>query len=303
MKRITIAIGTKDRPTEIGLLLQSLRTNTFQNWDVLICDDASTTPIYNYYFLTTMFNRLKIEGHDVKVFRNNTSQGICAMRNQCAKLAIEKFPLNTHILRIDDDTIAEPTFLERLIEVLDEGYDLASGITPPMAGPDWGRETKFIEPIINRVVLDELGNFIINGDDCGFMYYDEKILPTHHFRSTSLYPISIHKDLDIWYETNLTMSGMREEEFFSFRCILKGLKLGVHTGAVHWHLQTPSGGHRPVAQDKHLQNQKILNRWVKAKVQEHGDFIQKYNERLGLSDKNKFSNLNKASNFIMTREE
>ena len=36
MKKVDIMICTKDRPTEVGLLLQSQRTQTFQNVDVYI---------------------------------------------------------------------------------------------------------------------------------------------------------------------------------------------------------------------------------------------------------------------------
>jgi len=303
-KRITITVGTKDRPTELFGLALSLRNNTYKDWDLIIVDDASGTSIENYYFLNVIFNRLRLEGHQVRLVRNNISSGIAPMRNQSARLALEFFPKNGLIMRIDDDTVAEPDFLQKLVDVIDDGYDLASGITPPMSGPDWVRQTKHIEPIVNRVVLDELGVFLLNSDDCGMQYDEEKILPCHHFRSTALYKTEVHTKYDVWYETNLTMSGMREEEFFSFRCILAGLKLGVHLGANHWHLQTPSGGHRGVQADRHLQNQKILNRWVKKKVSEHGNFIDAYNKKLSIDDEhNKWSNFNKSTNFIMTKEE
>lgn len=310
-KRITIMVGTRDRPTELALLLQSFRTNTYQEWDILVVDDASGTPIQNFHFIQSLCARLKIERHDVKIFRNNISFGVSPMRNQSAEMAIKHYPKNDLLLRIDDDTIAEPDFLQKLVDVIDSGYDLASGVTPGMSGPDWIRSIQHVKPIINRVVLDELGGFIINGDDCGMKYLESEILPTHHFRSTALYKKTIHTINNVWYETNLTKSGMREEEFFSFRIILAGLKLGVHTGAIHYHLMTPSGGQRTASQDNHIQNQKILNRWTKKKVAEKGNFIENYNKWLAienndgkyLSEYNKYSNLDKNTNFIMTKEE
>jgi GT2 family glycosyltransferase len=225
------------------------------------------------------------------------------MRNQSAKLALTHFPNNELLLRIDDDTLCEPDFLEKLLSVIDAGYDLASGVTPPLSGPDWTRETKYVKPCINRVVLDDLGNFLVNGDDCGHTYLTGEIIPTHHFRSTALYKREVHEKHDIWYEDNLTRSGMREEEFFSFRLILAGLKLGVHTQAVHYHLMCPSGGQRPEGANNHLMNQKILNRWVKKKIKEKGNFIEDYNKKVGISDENRFSNLDKSTNFLMTKEE
>lgn len=302
-KRITLTIGTKDRPSEVGLLLQSLRTQTYEAFDILIIDDCSGTPLTNYYFIVYMVNRLTLEGHCVKIVRNNISNGVCAMRNQSVELALKFFPNNELMGRIDDDTLCEPDYLEKLVEVIDVGFDMASGLTPPLPGPEFTRDVNLIGDVINRVVLNDDGSFMINGDDCGHTYSEEKILHAHHFRSSAIYKKEIHTVHNIMYEDNLTKSGMREEEFFSFRIIMAGLKIGVHTGAIHYHLMTPSGGQRTASNEMHLQNQKILNRWVKKKVKIKGNFIEDYNQRNGLSDKGKFLNLYKSTNFLMTKEE
>ena len=63
MKQIVIHICTKDRPTEVALLLQSLRTQTFQDFNILILDDGSGVPITNYYFVQYMIQRLKLRGN------------------------------------------------------------------------------------------------------------------------------------------------------------------------------------------------------------------------------------------------
>ncbi len=95
---------------------------------------------------------------------------------------------------------------------------------------------------------------------------------------------------------------MREEEIFSFKCILKGFKLCVHTGAVHYHLLTPSGGQRTRDFNQLMVlNEEVMKKWVKKMYKEHGDFITKYNEKLGIedNDKDKFRTLNKDNNFIV----
>lgn len=302
-KRIAILIGTRDRPTELFGLLQSLRTQTYQTFDILVVDDCSGTPMQDYQFINSIVGRLLIEGHNVKMVRNGISNGVSRMRQQCVDFALQHFSNCDLFLRIDDDTLAEPDFIQKLVDTINNGYDLASGLTPPLAGPDWKREVSYIEPVVNRVVLDETGGFLINGDDCGYSYIESKILPTHHFRSTALYKKEVHTVYGINYEENLSKSGMREEEFFSFRCILAGLKLGVHTGAIHYHLMTKSGGQRTATPEMHIQNQRILNRFVKKKVKEKGDFIKAYNERLGVSEDNNLVGINKNTNFIMTKDE
>mgnify|MGYP001588062354 FL=1 len=57
------------------------------------------------------------------------------------------------LCRVDDDTILHPDYLERLLKVLDQGYDLASGITAPF-GPPIIRNPKYLKGIVNRVILD-----------------------------------------------------------------------------------------------------------------------------------------------------
>ena len=59
--RITIHITTRARHTELALLLENLRHQTIQNWDLIILDDASGNHVVNAYFITALINRLKLE--------------------------------------------------------------------------------------------------------------------------------------------------------------------------------------------------------------------------------------------------
>ena len=179
---------------------------------------------------------------------------------------------------MDDDTICEKDYLEKLIEVLDAGYDIASGLTPPMFNPELKRETKFVKPIINEVIMDAEGNFIKNGDDCGMTYVEKEIIPAHHFRSSALIKREVHEKIK--YENNLTKCGWREEEFFSFRAIMEGFKIGVHTGAIHWHLLTPSGGQRTADYTQMHQIQDEMFKDFTKKLRVKKDFIKEYNEEV-----------------------
>ena len=300
-KRIDIQILSKDRPTELYGLLVTLWKQTYTDWDLTILDDCSGTPYLNFHFIVSLTQRLKAEGHKVTFLRSEISKGIAIGRQKLVDYSLEHSE-NDYFARLDDDTLLEPDYLEKLMEVIDAGYDLASGVTPPLANPTFERSTEFVSPVINRVVLDDEGNFIVNCDDCGHSYIEEKILPTHHFRSAAVISKELHKK--VRYEDNMTPCGFREEEFFSFRAILEGFKLGVHTKAIMWHVMTPSGGdRRSNYQDLSLQNQKQLNRQVKKWFKKYGNFIEKFNKDNKISEDKALESLNKSNNLIYYRGE
>ena len=268
--RITIHICTRDRHTELALLLQSLRTQTYQNFDILICDDASGSPIISAGFITALITRLKLENHKIKLIRNGESFGCCYARNRC--IEEDKFD-NPLTFRCDDDVILETDYIEKLLIVINDGYDMASGVVPLVAYPELKRKIEFVKPIINEHKFDSEGNLIKQTDDCGYCYLENVILPTHQFRTNCLYKSEINKKVK--YPLNLTTVAFREEGYFSFNAILEGYKIGVNTGAVAYHLQTPSGGNRIKDYNEcvKIDNETFL-KWCKKMFNEHGDFLK-----------------------------
>lgn len=267
-KRVTIHITSRDRVTEVCLLLQSLRTQTFKDWDVIIFDDGSGTPHVNSHFFSMLINRIKMEGHYVKILRNDINMGTCKARN---RLIDEDNLGNSHVLRLDDDVILEPDYIERLLKVIDMGYDMASGIVPLLGYPEIERESRFVKGIINEVKFNEDGTFNM-GDDCGYSYYEPKVYPAHHFRTNCLYKSEINKKVK--YESGLTQNvAFREESFFSMRCMWLGYKMAVDTGAKAYHLQTPSGGVRVANYNECVAIDDLhFREWMKRQYLKKGDF-------------------------------
>lgn len=303
--RIDINITSRDRATEIYGLLASLREQEFQDFDIYILDDASGTPLQNFYFFNTIVQRLKFEGHHVVIMRNFQSKGVCKARQQLVDYCMEH-GRGELICRLDDDTLLPANYLRLLHEGIIQGYDLVSGVTPPLQNPESWRDIKYIEPIINRVVLDQDGSFLFNGDDCGIRYNEDKLLLAHHFRSNALYSKKLHK-AGIKYDDILALHGFREEEFFSLRAILQGFKLGVRTGAIAWHLHCPSGGERrpEIAYHDSMMNQQLLNRTVKKWYAQYGDFISIYNKCHGIDETQDtpLKNQYKSTNLIYSKED
>lgn len=276
-ERISIMVATKDRWSELALLIQSLRTQSYQNWDLIICDESSN-PTVNSAFLSMLYARIQQEGHKLKIFTNAMQNGVCFARNLL--IDANEFD-NKYSARLDDDVILERDYLRNCITVLQKGYHIASGITPHMAMSEWERLPVTVFPIINDIELDKEGNIIKYNDDCGYSYMlsnlEESILPATNFRSNAVYL----SGLDLRYETNLSKVGFREEAFFSLRAILKGYKIGIHLGAKCYHFQTPSGGCRfPDYAQCVQQDEATFRKWVKDKFEEHGDFITEYRKKV-----------------------
>ena len=275
--KIDVMIATRDRPTELALLLQSLRTQTFQNFDIYIMDDRSGMQMQQHHFLSSIINRLKLENHVVTVWRNDLHYGVTRLRKIMVGKVMDVGTGN-EILRLDDDNLLEPDFIERLTKVLDAGYDIASGLVPHAAVPFIKRETKFVKPFISDVRMNEKGEIVYFGDDCGMEYMTKEIIPSVNFRSMALIKKEVHKEVE--YEDNLGYCSFREEQFFSFRALLKGFKIGVDTGAIAYHLNTPSGGERTNEYYAGLQtNHEILNRFTQKVFAERGDFLEEYRRK------------------------
>jgi len=274
---IDIMVVSIDRPTEIALLLQSLRTQTHKEWDLYIMDDRSGVPYPNHHFIISLINRIKLEGHHVTVWRNDIRYGVTKLRQKVVDKIMEEGK-GEAILRLDDDNILEPDYIERLVNVLNQGYDIASGLVPHIAIPFIKRETRFVKPFIADIILNEDGSIKSFGDDCGCEYIEKEIIPSPHFRSMALIRKKVHEKVK--YEDNLGFCSFREEEFFSFKAIIEGFKIGVDTGAIAYHLCTPSGGERTPEFQNNLQyNHNRLNEFTKELFKKHGDFISKYKEQ------------------------
>lgn len=301
MERIIIHIANKDRPTELALLLQSLRTQTYQNFDIAILDDGSGTRLESYYFLTYIISRLKLEGHEVHIMRNEFPTGVSKARQLLVDFTMKNLEHNL-ILRVDDDIILESDYIEQLLIGIQQGYDLMSGITTPIYAPDINRQIEFVTPIIGECKLNDKGELILNEDDCGMTYLEHELIPTHHFRSCALYKRDLH-DKGVDYNSRLSKNGFREEQLFSFKAMIAGFKLGVNTSAINYHLLTPSGGERDTMNMTQF-NQQIFEETVKRMFEDNGDFIDAYNKRYNIIPKERTKGeLSKSTNLVSIKPE
>ncbi len=252
MKRVTIQITSKDRSSELAICLRSLRAQTYTAWDLVLLDDAWGTPIVSSFkFLHDQIKRLKLDGHGVTILRNNVSYGVCKARQKL--IDEDPWKENPYILRLDDDQDLEPDYIERLVQVMEDfpQAGIVSGVTPMLAGPKLIRSSTLVKPVVNRIVLNEAGDIIWYGDDCGMEYDESLVLPAHQFRSSALIRREVFKNIK--YEEGLSNTGFREEAWLSLRSLLEGYKIFVDTGAVAWHAPCASGGCRAPDYEQRVQ--------------------------------------------------
>lgn len=281
VNNILIQIATKDRASEVAFLLQSLRTQTEQNFDIVILSDGCNRDLQSFYFIQYMVHRLKLEGHEVYIIRNETPSGVSRARQTLVDFGMTKKQY-LYFLRVDDDVILQPDYLDKLLYVINHnGYDIASGITTPFIGPDMKRDIDLVSPIIGECQMNDKGELILNNDDCGTGFTTNEILPSHHFRSCAMFKREVF-EAGVNYDNRLSRNGFREEQIISFKAILKGFKIGVDTSANALHLMTPSGGERD-SMDMTGFNQKIFEETVKRMFEENGNFLEEYNKKLGIT--------------------
>lgn len=126
MPRVSVVIPTHNRPTLLGESLASLREQTFTDWEALIVDDASTTPV-------TMDEGDK----RIRVLRHSSSQGGAAAKNTGIKGATAEI-----LAFLDDDDLYAPEYLERALGILDRnpGLDVVfMGVSWFGAASPWGQ--------------------------------------------------------------------------------------------------------------------------------------------------------------------
>lgn len=258
------------------MCLTSLYNQSFKEWDLVLVDDASDIPILNHPFLREIVLRIKGDGnHGVSILRTDVSNGVCSARN----LAVEKDEWNDVFVRIDDDSIIASDYLERLYKLYkyptlpDTNIPLQkvgaiSGIVPQAGSVEIYKNLTKLK-VINRIEHDNLGNLTFLGDDCGYSWLPEKIMPAHHLRSSFLFTRQLWKDVGGFSVPGQV--GFREETSFCLKGLWKGYCYLVDTGAKCFHARAMSGGTR--SYDYNLQVQagdKLFRNWFKRKYLNEG---------------------------------
>lgn len=241
-EKVAIAIPTKNRHSYLAVLLASLIPQTYTNWMMVINDD-SDVPVEENDTIKDLFALMKNKGNDVKVIHGKSGRERHQKAMEAVPDAIE------FIVRIDDDLMATPTFLENILKPFyffpDKPLAAVGGCYP--------------EPHMKPIVLD-----VKLADPSWIPKFDEPTwrLQGHHYNVSQIievesllghaicYRRSAVQDVGGWAVGGYSNHAHREESDLCARLIADGYDIMVTTEALAWHLYSPGGGSREVKKTK-----------------------------------------------------
>jgi len=109
MSKVSVYVPTHNRLELLKRAMLSVQSQSYEDWELIVVDDASTDGTWDYLQSLT--------DERIKVLRNDQAKGACASRNRAIEMASGEF-----VTGLDDDDEFTPNRLERLLEVYDDRY-------------------------------------------------------------------------------------------------------------------------------------------------------------------------------------
>jgi len=170
--RVSVAMGIRNCASTLPESIDSLLAQTYQDWELIMCDDASTDNTLD----VALSYSAKYD--NIRVIKNEVNLGLAASLNRCIELAS---PEAEFIARQDGDDISEPERFEVQVRFLDQHpeYVLVStamtnfdetGIWGIQRKPEFPTVQDFIKispfchaPVMmRRKELAEVGNYTVS---------------------------------------------------------------------------------------------------------------------------------------------
>jgi glycosyltransferase EpsE len=119
MVKISVIIGIYNCAPTLQEALDSLYTQTFQNFEIILCDDGSEDDTYSIALEN------KYRHSNIVLLRNEKNLGLNATLNKCIEVSQGQY-----IARMDGDDISLPTRFEKQVKFLDEHPEYAVVSSP-----------------------------------------------------------------------------------------------------------------------------------------------------------------------------
>lgn len=226
--KITVGIPTKNRYDILSHCLLGIAYQTVKPYEVIIVDDTpnpinlTTLEIYEY-----AFRLLDEKGIKWRVlFGKGKGQ-------HYSHQTIQEVAEGDYIFRIDDDEIAEPDCLQRLIPLMREEV---GAVAPCVLMPDSRRVGINVPGNPDDMMTNSITNLEMPNIQW-FKWTGTK--EVDHLYSCFLYRKGIAK-----YELTLSNKAHREETLFTYSLKRAGYKLVVCGDAKVWHWRSKKGGIR-----------------------------------------------------------
>ena len=138
-KKVSIIMGIYNCEKTLSSAIESLLSQTYDNWELIMCDDGSSDGTYE------IANRYKKKySSKIILIKNESNKGLNYTLNRCLEMAKSEY-----IARMDGDDISLPTRLEREVLFLDSHPEYAIVSTPIIyfdENGEWGRGSNVGEP-------------------------------------------------------------------------------------------------------------------------------------------------------------
>lgn len=143
---VSIITGIYNCAPTLQEAIQSILDQTYENWELILCDDGSS----DHTYAVAQACREKCP-NKITVLRNEENQGLNKTLNRCLSHAH-----GVYIARMDGDDISESTRLEQEVAFLEDHPEFALVSTPMIyfdENGDWGRGTAIPAPALRDFVF------------------------------------------------------------------------------------------------------------------------------------------------------
>lgn len=140
MPLVSVAMGTFNGSRWIKRAIESILNQTYQNIELIICDDASTDNTVE------IVKEIAKTDNRVKLVRNDINSGLNISLNKCIEASHGEY-----IARMDDDDVSEPNRFEKQVSFLESQPEYALvGCSKRFFDEDgvWGQSTAKQAPTI-----------------------------------------------------------------------------------------------------------------------------------------------------------
>ena len=270
---ITATISTKDRYFDtLPLCIESVINQTYKPKKLIIFDDGKQKDLRKEPLYQNILKHLDQNGIGWQ-FVFGEKKGQVLNHQKAIELSETEW-----IWRIDDDEIAEPDVLEKLIKNIKDGVGAIGGLVL-----DPKEEIKNLPENISHNKIEE----VTSAPNIQW-YQHDGVKDVDHLYSSFIYrkEAATHG-----YCMELSPVGHREESIFTYEMKRGGWSILVDPNAVTWHYRSPQGGIRSYDDKKHWEHDEEIFR---QKMEIWGKYLDK--EKIivldsGMGDHIAFSNI------------
>jgi len=115
-KKVSIIMGVYNCDTTLKESINSIINQTYENWELIMCDDGSTDRTYE------IANEYAKKDKRIKLIQNSKNMGLAKTLNNCLEMST-----GDYIMRHDGDDIMSKDRIEKQVQYMDTHECDASG--------------------------------------------------------------------------------------------------------------------------------------------------------------------------------